>query len=348
VSFEWLNLLEVSDLTGDVDQGGWSASLTFFCSQADAPYLRQITLYHRNFSGLSWEIADRVGLTGVIIPQSVKADRGVSRVQAMAYSYHKPLDSIPVTGCYFEDSNAGVHAHQINNLSLALVVEHLALHHVHINGDGDIDTTLVDTAGSTGVDPYIVRENASIWRALQKIAADEFYSIYFNRENQLVYEPHPQFDATLPDVVASLDSTNLLAPYTVELREGRKAKNVVLLGLTNAGEVIESTYPAGVGVDVRGPRREVRCNAQARLDVLAERWYKWLTRDYTATVLLPGAWDIELNDRIALTLSGTTSNGVTFSWSDKDFWVSRVSYRKRGTSSFGYNTELVLEEGYTA
>lgn len=348
MSFEWLNLLEITDLTGDVDQGGWSASLTFFNSQADALYLRELTLYHRNFSGLTWEAMDRVGLTGVMIPQSVMADRGVSRVRAMAYSFHKPLDAIPVTGCYFEDSNAGAHAHQINNLNLGLVVEHLALHHVHINGDGDIDTTLVDTTNSTTVDPYIVRENASIWRAMQKIANDEFYAIYFNRENQLVYKSHPQFDGTLPAVVASLDNTNLLAPYNVELREGRKAKNVVLLGLTNAGEVIESTYPAGVGVDVRGPRREVRCNLQARLDTLAQRWYEWLTRDYTATVLLPGAWDIELLDRIALTLSGTTSNGVTFSWDDKDFWVHRISYRKQGTSSFGYNTELVLEEGYTA
>ena len=111
-------------------------------------------------------------------------------------------------------------------------------------------------------------------------------------------------------------------------------------------EVLESTYPAGAGVDVRGPRFEVRCNTQARLDVLAERQYKWLNRDYTATLTLPGAWNIELYDHVKVTLSGTTTNGVTFNWTDKSFWVHRVNYRKVTKGAYGYITELTLEEGY--
>lgn len=344
---EWLNLVDVRDITGDLAQGGYAATLIFYNTQADVVNHRTLTLRNRNFSGASWEAQSRVAITGLIIPQTVTVTRGISQVSASAYTYHQQLQEIPVTGCYFMDSAAGANAHQINNLSLGLVVQHLAEHHVTVNGEtGGIDTSLVVTAGSTAVDPYIVRENTSLWQALKKIASDEFYSIYFDRNNQLVYEVHPQFAATVPDEVAILDNTDILQPYSVEERVGRKVRNVVMLGLDNAGQVRESTYPAGAGVDVRGPKFEVRCNTQARLDALAQQQYEWLTRDYTATVTLANAWPFEINDHVKLTLAGTATNGVTFSWSEKSFWVSRVSYRKQQT--FGYITTLTLEEGYVA
>lgn len=344
---EWLNLVDVRDVTGDLAQGGYAASLVFYNTQADVVNHRTLTLRNRVFSGSSWEAQSRIALIGLIIPQSVTVTRGISQVAGSLYTYHQQLQEIPVTGCYFVDSAAGAHAHQINNLSLALVVQHLAEEHVTVNGEtGGIDTSLVETANSTTVDPYIVRENTSLWQALKKIASDEFYSIYFNRNNQLVYEPHPQFDATVPDEVAILDNSDILQPYAVQVRTGRKVRNVVMLGLTNAGQVLESTYPAGAGVDVRGPKFEVRCNTQARLDTLAQRQYEWLTRDYTAEVTLPNAWPFELNDHVKLTLAGTATNGATFSWSEKSFWVSRVAYRKQ--QLFGYLTTLTLEEGYVS
>jgi hypothetical protein len=195
-------------------------------------------------------------------------------------------------------------------------------------------------------DAYVVRENASLWQALKKIAQDEFYVVYFDRLNRLVYKAQPQFATAVPAAVATLDNTMIMEPYRVEFRTQKKPGNVTVLGLTAAGTVLNSTYPAGVGVDLRGPRYEVRAESQARIDVLAERQYKWLVRDYTVMARLPNAWDFELHDRVNLTLAGTTTNGVTFSWTDKIFWVSRVAYRKQQTR--GYITELTLEEGYVA
>ncbi len=346
MGFEWLTELQLNDVTGDGSSGGYQGTVSFYNDQAAVQQDRQLSLYHRNFSGISWEGADRLAFEGLMTPARITATRGASSTGADIYTYHKSLGDIPVQGCWFEDSNAGEHAHQINNLSLGLIVLHILDAHVTFSDFVALDTTLVDTAGSTTVNPYIVRENGSLWQALQKVASDEFYVIYFNRSNQVVYKAHPQFAGVVPASVITLDNTMLLAPYQVEFRTGRKARNVVLLAITDAMETLESGYPSGSGTDVIGPPFEIRCNLQARLDVLAQRQFEWLNRDYVATVLVPGAWDFELYDHVKLTLSGTATNGVTFAWVAKSFWVNRVTYRRQ--QQYGFVTELVMDEGYVA
>ncbi len=342
---EWLEQLEIRDVVGDAGQGGYMASLSFYNSHADAPNYRLIDLYHHNFSGSTWEGDDRIAMQGVIVPSTVTWNRAASTVDAMAYSYHKILDSLPVTGCWFTDDAAGS-AHDLGaGATLADVIQHLCDYHITITFG--FDTTQIDVAGDSTPygNAYAVPENASLWQAMKKIASDEFYAIYWDRRNRLVYRRHPQFEGALPASVATLDEDNLLAPVRAEYRRDRIPKNVTLLGLTSAMQTLSSTYPAGVGVDLRGPQYEVRCESQARLNTLAERAYKWEVREWTIYVLLGGTWDFELLDRVQVTYSGTSINGVQFSWSAKDFWVSRVTYRKQQV--FGWTTELMLDEGYT-
>jgi len=65
---------------------------------------------------------------------------------------------------------------------------------------------------------------------------------------------------------------------------------------------------------------------QARLDVLARRVYDWETRDYTVEWPAPG-WSgffFELLDRVELTYTGTSANGVDVDWTQKKFWVHRM------------------------
>jgi len=347
--FEWLNDLEVSNIVGDGEAGGYSASFSFYNDQAAPQLMRQIEFYHRNFSRVTWEAADRLAFRGVLTPQSLDASRSASRVTAIAHTYHHPLGQIPLSGCSFENSAAGAHNHQINGLNLGKVIEHLSTEHVTITGGIDISqvetTSWADPGATDGTSPltvYVVRESASLWQAMRNVADDEFFILYFDRLNRLVYKQHPQFASTTPSVVAELDNTILLSPYRVDYRTEPGPRNVMILGLTSNFTVLESTYPAGAGVDVRGQRFEIRCESQARLDALAYRMYNWLNRDYTATIALPGAWPFELYDHVELTLSGTATNGVTFSWSEKSFYVRRVEYRK--VQTFGWVTTLTLDE----
>lgn len=348
MGFEWLTDLQLNDVTGDGASGGYQGSASFYLAQTTVQQNRQLSLYHRNFSGQSWEGVDRLCFDGLMSPARVTADRGASSVEANFCTFHRVLSDIPVQGCWFElPPNGALHAHQIANLSLAKIVLHLLQHHVTFSDFVALDTSLVDVAGSTTVNPYIVRENGSMWQALQKVASDEFYVIYFNRSNQVVYKCHPQFAGVPPVSVITLDDTMLLAPYQVEYRTGRKARNVVVLGITDAMETLESGYPSGPGVDVTGPPFEIRCNTQVRLNELAVRQYRWLNRDYVVTLLLPGAWDFELYDHVKLTLVGVAeTNKLPFDWDAKSFWVNRVTYRRQ--QQYGFVTELVLDEGYVA
>lgn len=329
---------------GDIAQGGYVATLTGWNEQCEYPAYRAMTLYNRNFSATTWEGTERVAMTGFIEPQVFTVSRTASTQTVALYSYHKAFESVGVTGCYFTDSAPGT-PHDLNtNATLADVVNHLATVHISISGGftTDIDSESESTVFGAG---YIVKESRSLWSALQAVASDEFYVLYWTRQNQLVYKQHPQFRvAGAPDSVATLNSSNLLAPYVITVRTERKPRNVVLLGLTSAGAVLESTYPAGVAVDVRGKKFEIRCETQVRLDVLAQRQYEWLVRDYDVTVQLAGAWDFELYDHTLLTLAGTATNGMEISWVGKSFYVSRVTYRK--STVFGYVTELALDEGF--
>jgi hypothetical protein len=161
----------------------------------------------------------------------------------------------------------------------------------------------------------------------------------------LIYEPHPQFKADIPDVVLTLDVNNIVAQPELVYRSDVTTDQVLLYALSDTGAILTAEYPANIGTDGRRQKfTNLRCNSQTRLNLLAQRAYKFLNRDYDFRVSVAGPWGIylELYDRVQVTYTGTDKNGVVIDWNEKKFWVKTINVTRVG--NFGAVSEFMLEE----
>jgi hypothetical protein len=119
--------------------------------------------------------------------------------------------------------------------------------------------------------------------------------------------------------------------------------------LTDGGDILTSSYPAQFGSNGRIDRSQnrIRCNSQARLDVLAERYFNFQNREYNVRLMIPGAWGLrlELYDRVYLNYTGTSRNGVDVAFVNAPFWINGINVQRVG--NFGAVSELRLEQEAT-
>jgi hypothetical protein len=199
--------------------------------------------------------------------------------------------------------------------------------------------------GSMRTDRYIVRETSNLWSTLQKMADSEFFFIYFTKNNKLHYERHPMFATTLPTAVMTLTDEHIVGEPQVQFRNTKQIEQVTLHAVTDDGDTLHSEYPASP-THVYGNTIEqshIRCNDGDTLDEWAERKYTFANRPYTVTVELPGLMGLlfELMDRIAITYTGTTANGVHINWTEEKFWIHSIDVMPG--EDFGGTTRLSLE-----
>jgi hypothetical protein len=351
----------LQSIEGDASRGGWTGNGFFANDQDEAVYGRRVDLYFLLEGDGVWESDPVLGLTGSILPQSVRFNIRESQTQFTVATSDIFLIQAGLQGIYFTNTDPVTHPHEITNMRLGKIVQHIIEQHNNIsstafvqNTDGTfssnpvggwVDTTDIDTSVSSRVDVFTVRQSNSIWQSLKNIAKNEFYVIYMTKEDDFVYRPHPVFDAVLPTITLAIDQTMLIGDPEVVFRDRVQMDQVVLAALTDTGDILRSQFPANIASN--GRRKNItnlRCNEQARLDQLAQRAFSFESRTYDLRLFLPGPWGLylELYDRVSLTYSGTSRNGVSLSFSAEPFFIDQIRVNKTG--DFNVITELGLTQ----
>lgn len=348
MTIEQTTSLIVKTIDADASRGGWQATCVNYNAQADIEYGRHVEIFNRSEGGGTWEDDFRLALDGSMMPQSMQFSRSKSSVQLVVSTADAFLENAGLQGIYFSEQAAPANPHQMTDLRLGRIVKHILEEHTNVTTatpGGWVDTSRIEIVQSTSVNVYTVKGSNSIWATIADIASNEFYVRYFTKYDQMVYEQHPQFKALLPDVTFTATESNMLTAPEIVFRDWVKTDQVQLYALTDSGNILTKDYPANIGTDGRRQKfANLRCNTQARLDLLAERAYKFLNRQYDVRIRLAGPWGVylELYDRIAVTYSGTAQNGVSISWSEKKFWIEKITVTK-GPANTAV-TELYLQE----
>jgi hypothetical protein len=348
-------------IEADASRGGWIATGFFANDQDEAVYQRRVDVYFTMEGGGVWESDAVLGMRGSMFPQNVRLNIRQSQTQVTIATSDAFLNTRGLQGIYFTEANPVTHPHEITNMRLGKIVKHIIEQHCNVsstgfvqNTDGTfsanpiggwVDTSDIDTTVSTRVDVFTVRQSNSMWQTLKQIADNEKYVVYMTKRDEFVYQPHPVFDATPASIVVDLDSSELAADPEIVFRDEVQMDQVVLAALTDDGEILRSRFPSAIGTDGRKLNiTNLRCNEQSRLDQLAQRAYSFESRTYDLRLFLPGVWGLylELYDRISLTYSGTSRNGVSLSFSAEPFFIDRIRVNRQG--DFGAITELGLTQ----
>lgn len=97
--------------------------------------------------------------------------------------------------------------------------------------------------GSMRVNFYNVRETDNLWERLKEIADNEFFAIYFDKQDNLYYQRHPMYRTILPVPVMTFDEDFCVTPPTVEFRNDEFIRQVRLHAVTDDGDTIHAYYP---------------------------------------------------------------------------------------------------------
>lgn len=351
----------LDSIEGDGDRGGWQANARLANDQSEAIFERRTDIYWTPEGDGVWADEPILGITGSIIPQSVRFDIRQSGTTFTVVTTDNFLAISGLQGIYFSDTDPPTNPHQYADLRLGAIIKHIIEQHSNISSTGTIqntngtdsgnpiggwvDTSNIDTVFTSKVNVYTVRQSNSLWQALKQIAANEFYVVYMSKDDKFNYEPHPVFKTVLDPFTLDIDADMIIGQPEVQFRDQVDFDQVELMALTDDGEILRSKYPDTIGA---GGRKKVitnlRCNDQNRLDNLAQRSYSFETRLYNIRLQLPGAAGLylELFDRVSLTYTGTARNGVSLSFSSEAFFVNKIRVSRQG--NFGAVTELELEQ----
>jgi hypothetical protein len=296
-----------------------------------------------------------------MFPQNVKFDIRQSQTQVNVATSDAFLNQRGLQGIYNQNVAVVTQPHQYLNMRLGKIVKHIVEQHCNVsstgfvqNTDGTfsvnpiggwVDTTDIDETTSTRADLFTVRQTNSIWQKIKEIADNEFYVRYMTKKDEFVYRQHPAFLTVLQTVTLAINSTMLVGQPEVVFRDDNQVDQVVLAALTDDGEILRSNFPANIATDGRKLSiTNLRCNEQARLDQLATRKYSFESRQYDLRLFMPGTWGLylELFDRVTLTYTGTSRNGISLSFSAEPFYVDRIRVNRVG--DFGAITELGLTQ----
>ena len=357
---EYLDDVQIRSVTGDANKGGWEAQLATFQDTDAIVKWQTVALPFKFYSPTGWDEEERMGLVGHALPLDFNFSLPFSTARFSIATSNRFLETATLQGIGFCNAatapcTPGVDCndHQIANMRIGHLIEHIIEQHCNIstttNPEGWVDTSDIDTTNSTRVNRYNVHQTNNMWSALQNIARNEFYYIYFSRDNAVHYVPHPMFDAVPPVPVMEFTDAFCAGRPTVKLRAQKKVSQVILKATDEDGTVWTSMYPASPADEGR-PKELTRIRvgggvAQARLDALAPRVYDWETRDYTVTWPAPGwcGFFFELMDRVEVTYTGTAANGVHIDWTHKKFWIHKI-HMTPGPGLTGLTTFTLEEE----
>lgn len=338
------------------------------------------------FGSHTAEDDEREAFRGHVLPLNFQFDATGSRSEFLAQTTDGFLRRAWCQGIGFadRDTTAREHYHQFDSvtgggerMTLGRIVRHLLgyydslgappatnpdwvahtnlVYHATENPLGwinldDITTTpftpIYSPDGSMRADRYIVRETSNLWSRLKEIATNEFFVIYFTKDNHIHYIRHPMYAVVPPDPVMTFDQSFSVGKPVVEIRSANRIRQTLLHAVTDDGDTMHAEYPVSP-TWVYGNIHEqtyLRCNDQSTLDEWARVHYLFENRDYTVRWTAPGYCGLlfDILDPVLITYTGTAANGVHIDWTDKRFWIHEIYVDPK--PGFTATTTFVLEE----
>lgn len=336
----------IARIEGSVQDGGWRASGAVY-NDADAfEWYSEFESWFDLYAG-GWDRLQKPAIRGHVLPDPWQRTFQFSEAPFSVFTAQEFMKRGEIQGIFFKDVGSPANDHQVNGLKLSSIIQHVmgvAGEYGHCNlvrgvwPEGFLELN-IDSANSTVTDEYEIKQG-NFWSRLKEIAEVDFYLLYVDKSNTLNYVPHPMFDATLPDPTITLTDDLLLEPLTIERRNTAQVGQVRLQGSTPRGLQIAGKYPTDAEPGPIIQRTGYLATSNSLMNTIAERMYKFENRDYVVTAEMAGAVGLlmDLLDRVAITYT-SSADGIT--WSNKYFWVSRISVELM--ANFTAKTILTLD-----
>jgi hypothetical protein len=275
-----------------------------------------------------------------------------SRSQFNAGTVDRFLEDEAIQDISFATVGSPANSHENTAWNFGKVINHILEKHCNYiydadssNGSPDGVVTLrdVDTTNSTPFQVFIVNQSNNMWSVLQRIGGGEegggeFYRIYCTRQNKIVYQPAPPFISPKPTAKGTLTQDLIRGNVQVKYNPNRIGQ-VQIMTVKDSTTVYSSSYPSNpADGEIYQKKSGIWANSQARSDTLAERLYKWLTREWTIQLEVDiglalfgdDGRGLELGDRVLLTYDGPaidtiTGHGVHLNLSAQSTFVYNVN-----------------------
>lgn len=332
-------LLPIS-LSGDLRRGGYQLSCAV-ASDTDA------VAAGRNVRGLGRSLSEFVDLARrqwmnghVIAKPDFSFDRFSSQGNFQVGTADNFLAGLDLQDLSFAVVASPSNAHEATSWSFSDIIEHILKHHCNVvydptgaAGSPDGIVTVLDldsdsTTFSTVGDRYIVGHSENLWGSLQTIAGGEegggvFHRVWFDRRNRFHFQPAPPFISPQPASQGTLTKEHLRGQVQVRFNNsqpGQRIGQVHIVAGINPNTIFKAKYPASPARGkVLKKRSGIWAEDQSRANLLAQRLYKWLTRQWTLTVEVdPGlilygdtGRGLDLGDRLQITFNGPAEDAAT-------------------------------------
>lgn len=326
------------NLSGDLRRGGWQVTGRV---EGDTDLVARYDNWIIDGKSLADYIdADWIiGFDGHILGHpDFQYDRYSSQANIVAGTADRFLSGESVQDISFAARSSPANDHEATSWDFGEVVTHILQHHTNyifdatgVSGspDGWITQTSIDTTNSYTFSPiehFIVDASTNLWRTLQQIGGGEegggeFYRAYFDRNNKFYYQPAAPFQSLTSKGTITKD--HIKGAVRVQFHNSQPTSRVGQVEISAVGTsttLYNSTYPTNPdnGKIIR-KNQGIWAVSQARTDTLAERLFRWLTRDWTIQIEVdPGlvlfgddGKGLDIGQKLALTYDGPVEDALT-------------------------------------
>jgi len=341
-----MTLDHIGVIEGSLREGGWTASGNIFSDADRLDWYKAVTSSFRLYTGGAWEPDLRVAFNGHLLPDRWRKTAQSSVAPWQAFTCQEFMKRGRIQGIFFKADASPGNDHQITNMTLANIVNHLLgiegefghcnlVRDVWPEGIAEVD---IDTTNSLPLDSYSLKEG-NFWQRLQEIAGLDGYLLYVSKDNTIHYVPHPMF-GTLPSVTMDFTSAHIIEPLGITPRNTETVGLVKAHATDASGAQYDGVYPAAPTAGPIKALSGIKTTSGGDLDAVAERHYKTENRAYTVEMTCPGAIGLlfEILDRISITYT-SSADGIT--WSAQKFWIENIMVAL--TSAEEITTTFTLE-----
>lgn len=327
-------------LSGDLRRGGWRLDCEV---RGDTDAARAgLNIRGQGRSLSDWiDLQARQWINGhVLANPDFSFDRYSSQANFQVATVDAHLAGLDLQDISFAVVASPSNPHEATEWSFSTIIQHILKKHCNAVYDADssdgapdgvvrvLNFNATSTTFDTVGDHFIVGHSENMWTTLQNIGGGEegggeFYRIWCKRDNSINYQPAPPFISPQPAAKGTLTKEHIRGVVQVRFHNSQPGQRVGQVKLTagiNPATIFKAKYPAspGQGKIVRKDSG-VWAEDQTRANLLATRYYKWLTRQWTLTVEVdPGlvlygdnGRGLDLGDRLLITYAGPTEDADT-------------------------------------
>lgn len=356
-------------IEGSLSDGGWVAKGKISADMDVVSFGDNLQIQALNMSGGIIDSDYATVFDGHCLsnPQNIAFDKYTSTADVLAGTANNLLKGY-LQDIGFTEQASPTNDHQMTDLSFAAIAEHIMERHCNAiydatdTPDGIIKTTYVDDTNSVTTTIKNVRASNNLWGRVQQIGggdeSSEFYYSYMDRLNRWHYEKSPFFQLPTPTSRGTITSEHIWGTPVLVSRQSDVTNIIGQVDLRtkapDAATYYYSTYPATAGEGkIYQLHTGVFANSQAKSDDLAERLYKWLTREWTLKIqvdpnlILFGddGYGLDIGQAVSVTYAGpadTGGNGVSVEFDEQKFYIYQASVQFDNDSHEGVGS-LTLE-----